>query len=304
MSRLLTRPRYDETLYSALARASIYLGSPPRSRLHDALFGVDISIFDDLPVGIGRVVSCGAFGPADVDGAIHEWTMFPYYAQFTPIDRSREAARRMEGEGQWPHEALGCGTAAPTRLRFCRSCRVDMLAQHDDAWWRRTHQLPSTLVCPEHGETLMQSMVTRERHRTSYVTPTADECPEGAAAVAIFDGGVALDDLLALARVGDVLLDERCETHPDDRREAYLQRLGRLGMLNRVGEAKLPSVSDLVDARWYRVLGRWPGLARNGRCVQGWLGTLLMGGHGSPPLHHLLLEGALEWAEDRRIRRF
>ena len=300
---MLTRPRYDETLYSAFARASMYLGAPPRSRLHDALFGVDISVFDDLPVGIRRVVESGAFGPADLDGAVHEWTLFPYYAHFAPIERAREAIRRMEGEGQWPHEPLGCGTAAPARLRFCQSCRTDMLEQRADAWWRRTHQLPSSLLCPDHGETLMESMVTRDRRRSGYLAATEDECPADAPAVAVFDGGVASSNLLSLARAGDALLDERCDIHPDDRREMYLQRLARVGMLNRLGEAKLPAIATLMEFRWGGVLVLWPGLARDGRCVQGWLGTLLMGGHGSPPLHHLLLEGALALAEGRRGRR-
>jgi len=294
---LVTRPRYDEMLYSAWARASAYLGSPPRARLHDALLGEDVSVFDDLPVGIGLTVRSGVFGPADVEGAISEWTLHPYHAHFAPIERTREAARRMEGFGQWPHEPLGCGTAAPARLRFCGACRADMLDQHADAWWRRTHQLPSSLVCPDHGETLMESAVTRERRRSAYVAPTDEECPGNAPMVAVIDGGVARADLLALARAGDDLLDMSCDTHPDDRRELYLQRLGRLGMLNRLGEAKLPAVAGVMDARWSAVLGLWPGVARDGRCVQGWLGALLMGGHGSPPLHHLLLEGALNWAE-------
>ena len=281
----------------------MYLGSPPRSRLHEALFGTDVSIFDDLPVGIGRIVARGIFGVADVDGAIHEWTTFPYYAHFAPIVRVREAARRMEDTGQWPHEVLGCGTAAPARLRFCRSCRADMLEQQPDAWWRRTHQLPSTLVCPDHGETLFDSMVTRQRRRTSYVAATAEECSLESPVVGAIDGAEASSDLLLLARAGDILLDERCDTDPDDRREIYLQRLNDLGMLNRVGEAKLSAVAHLVGARWSRSLGYWPGLVRDGQCAQGWLWTLLLGDHNSPALHHLLFDGAIAWAESKRSRR-
>lgn len=299
VGRLLTRPRYDETLYSAFARTSTYLGSPPRARLHNALFGIDLSIFDDLPVGIGQVVACGTFGPADVDGAVHEWTLFPYYAHFAPIKQAREAARRMQDSGQWPHEALGCGMAAPARLRFCPSCRVDMLEQHADAWWRRSHQLPSTLVCPDHGETLIESMVTRERRRTSYVAATEAECPRDAPAVAIIDEATRAD-LLTLARAGDMLLDMRCDTHPDDRREGYLQQLNRLGMTDRAGQAKLAMIVVLMDVCWPDILCYWPGLTRDGLCSQGWLGALLMGAHGSPPLHHLLLEGGLTWAETRQ----
>ena len=281
----------------------MYLGSPPRSRLHNALFGVDISIFDDLPVGVGHVIESGAFGPADVDGAVHEWTMFPYYAHFSPVDQAREAMHRMESTKQWPHEPLGCGIAAPALLRFCRSCRMDMLEQHADAWWRRTHQLPSTLVCPDHGETLLVSMVTRERRRSSYLAATEAECPQDSPAVTGVENGAAQADLLTLARGGDALLDMRCDTHPDDRRERYLQRLDQVSMLNRIGEANLAAITALIDSRWWRILEYWPGLTRNGRSAQGWLGALLMGRHGSPPLHHLLLEGALHWAELRAGRK-
>lgn len=298
-TKQITRPRYDELLYSAFARVSAYLGSPPRARLHDAVIGADISIFDDLPVGIGRVVASGAFGPADVDGAIHEWTMFPYYAHFAGTARADAAIRAMKGEGVWPHQVLGCQMAAPNRLRFCATCRVDMLEQRPDAWWRRSHQMPSALVCPDHGEPLKESNVTRERRRGSYILPTDDECPVDALAVAIIDRGISVSDLLVLARSSDTLLDERVDVHPDDRREIYLQRLGRLGMLNRRGEAKLPAVAEAVNVRWGGVLGLWPGLARDGVCLQGWLGALLMGEHGSPPLHHLLLDGALKLFERR-----
>lgn len=89
------------------------------------------------------------------------------------------------------------------------------------------------------------------------------------------------------------LLDTRCDAHPDDRRIRYLAALKRLGLLNRVGEAKLGAVAKAMDGYWGRTLDLWPGLAGNGRCAQGWLGTLLLGGRDSPPLHHLLLDGML-----------
>ena len=144
-----------------------------------------------------------------------------------------------------------------------------------------------------------ESNVTRERRRGGYILPTDGECPSDAPVVAVMDGSISVADLLALARSSDALLDDRVDVHPDDRREIYLQRLGRLGMLNRRGEAKLPAVAEAVKVRWGAVLGLWPGLARNGACLQGWLGALLMGEHGSPPLHHLLLDGALKLFERR-----
>lgn len=293
----VTRLRHDEILYSGIARASAYLGSPPRARLHDALLGADVSVFDDLPVGLGRVVASGAFGPADVDGAIHEWTMFPFYAHHADAARIAKTAMRMEGEGEWPHEALGCQLAAPDRLRFCASCRADMLEQWPDAWWRRTHQMPSALVCPDHCEPLLASRVTRDRRRGGYVAATDVECPPDAPVVAVIDGGVAMADLVLLARASDALLDERPDGDPVARRRIYIERMGPLGMLNRHGDAKLPAVAEAVEMRWGPTLGLWPGLTRAGRCSQAWLAAIMTGGHGGAPLHHLLLEGTLGLSE-------
>lgn len=292
--RGITRQRHDETLYSMFARASSYLGSPHRARLHEAVLGVDMSIFDDLPVGLEAVVASGAFGPADLHGAAHEWTLFPYYAHYAADGRDGVAMRRMAGSGSWPHEALGCGMAAPERLRFCASCRIDMLAQHPDAWWRRAHQLPSALVCVDHAEPLRESLVSRERRRIAYVAADDAECPVDAVGVVGSAGARIMADLTVLARSSDALLDRECDVHPDDQREGYLGRLKGRGMLNRAGEANLPALAAALDTRWGGVLDLWPALRKNGRCAQSWLGTLLLGEHGSPPLHHLLLEGMLE----------
>ena len=70
-------------------------------------------------------------------------------------------------------------------------------------------------------------------------------------------------------------------------------RLDRLSLLNRAAEAKLPALAMAMDQYWGNTLALWPRLMSNGRCAQKWLGTLLLGEHDSPPLHHLLLEGML-----------
>jgi len=68
-------------------------------------------------------------------------------------------------------------------------------------------------------------------------------------------------------------------------------------MINKAGEAKLSTIAAAMDRRWGSLLSLWPDLSDNGRCSQSWLGALLMGEHGSPVLHYLLLEGMLEFHE-------
>ena len=129
--------------------------------------------------------------------------------------------------------------------------------------------------------------------RKAYFLATDLACPADAPTVIHEVDYREMDDLARLARASSDLLDVRGELHPDDRREGYLCRLKKLGMLNRVGEANLHAVARAIDARYGSTLLLWPELVSNGRCGQRWLGRLLMGEHGSPPLHHLLLQGWL-----------
>ncbi len=292
----MTPMRSDETLYSAAARLGRYVGARGRTALQTAFFGEDGAVFDEMPTGIERIVASRTFPPIEPADAVREWTLFPYYAHYAHPRLARRAEAAMLGDGTWPHGALGSWTGAatpPDRLRFCRDCLREMVASHGEPWWRRTHQLPSTLVCPAHGGVLAVSTVDRAARRRAYVPASPETCPADAGPVVLERDPRVLHDLLTLARQGDLVLNDRSDLHPDERREDYLQALDALGMLNRLGEAKLPAVADAMRRYWGTTLRHWPTLWRDERCEQGWLQRLLVGEHGSPPLHHLLLEDLL-----------
>lgn len=297
-SRLITRLRPDETIYSALARVWCYLGSPQPKLMNEALFDAPLPVIDsDLPVGLEAIVASGVFGQLDVTDALHERTLFPYYAHYVDPPRADVGAEAMFSVGRWPHAELRSwsGLVPPVdHLRFCPRCCEEMLVDHPDQWWRRAHQLPSVLVCPDHGEPLRESTVSRQARSSDYIPAAPETCPGDAAAVVASLNSRERGDLLALARASDMLLDREYEQHPDDRRMEYLRRLERLGLLNRAGMADLGKVARALDGWWGSTLRLWPGLLRDGRCRQRWLGALLWGEHGSPPLHHLLLEQMLD----------
>jgi len=292
----VTPLRRDETLYSAAARLSRYVGAKGRMALQLAFFGEDGAVFDEMPTGLARIVDSGAFPRIALEDAVREWTLFPYYSHYAEPRRRRETEAVMAGDGGWPHKELGSWTWAappPNLLRFCPECQVDMLDAHGEVWWRRTHQLPSTLVCARHGVMLRASTVDRAKRRRAYVAASPETCPADAPSVAEEADPRVLNDLLRLAGEGDVLLNDRDDIHPDERRESYLEGLAALDQLNRLGEAKLPGIAEAMRRYWGTTLDHWPTLRRGDAVEQGWLHRLLVGEHGSPPLHHMLLEGWL-----------
>lgn len=296
-SRALVRPRYDETLYSMAARLSVYLGVPTAGDLHRAVFVGDMPVFDGaLPAGIGRVVDAGVFGPADVAGAIREWTLFPYHAAFVEPARLAATERAMGGLGEWPQGALGGwpgSVPVPNVLRFCLECREDMLSRHADLWWRRSHQLPGVMMCPDHGTRLSRSSVDGARS-SRYVAADLACCPTSAPPVVCRQEPRVERDLLTISQMSDALLDREPHGCLDDDRESYLRRLARLRLLNRRGEADLHGIALAMDRCWGSTMGMWSGLTRGGRCAEGWLGQMLWSGRASPPLHHVLLRGMLD----------
>jgi hypothetical protein len=195
------------------------------------------------------------------------------------------------------HQKLGSwgGTVPPpVGLRFCLECQEEMIAEEGHLWWRRGHQMPSALVCPDHGTILREVPASQNRGDDRYVPASFTICDARADRVIEQVAPHVMSDLKGLARASDLLLDDYRQVHPDDRREYYLQELDTAGMLNKAGEANLFQIAQAMTRYWGDTLRIWPGLQANGECSQRWLGALLWGGESSPPLHHLLLSGLLE----------
>ena len=107
-----------------------------------------------------------------------------------------------------PYNHLGARTSERDyilRLRYCPSCIRGMHEQYGEAYWKRSHQLPSSFVCDLHEETLVESIVevTKTRHGYYAVsllvpdeTSTEIRCP------------VTKQVLVLAARIGAALLSE------------------------------------------------------------------------------------------------
>lgn len=88
-------------------------------------------------------------------------TLFPYYARYVPDARAPwclDALRSDNGTGV--HTRLGVTASrvrVPKFLRFCPTCRAHDLQLYGETYWRRTHQIAGVLVCPDHGDPLVES---------------------------------------------------------------------------------------------------------------------------------------------------
>lgn len=285
--------RDDESLYSTMARWIGYLGDPPAAHVVPAVFGSSLAIYDDLPVGMSRLEHGGWLDGTARD-VVPRSTAYSYYSAFASETRRDAGMKAMLGDGPWPHGELGSWRVEampPDRLRFCRACMAEMLAHHPDPWWRVLHQLPTVLMCPDHGEVLVDSVVGRRSRRRRYVPATLAVCAaDGASA---FDGPTTkVRELLAwMATHSRDLLAEGVGVDVLRVRSDYRRILSDRGV--RYATARdLELLAVNVVSFWRPVLdGRpdWNVALCNGR----WL-TVVLGSGQAPPLHHLLLQGFLE----------
>jgi hypothetical protein len=155
----------DELLYSVLAHYHRHTAErSPKQTLND-LFGdrhvraaVDLpghlgALAERLPAGRDRTPERMAVG----------WTLYPYYLAFQPETVVRDVlAAMVSGPADGLHVRLGIAASVvpvPRNLRYCSRCHSEAEAHWGELYWRRSHQLPGVLVCPDHDVPLCDSGV-------------------------------------------------------------------------------------------------------------------------------------------------
>lgn len=203
----------DELLYSVVARWRRHLGWPTPSETARSLFGKAgrTRAIVDLPGQLGELVS--RLPPAlghDAATLIDSHTLFPYVAAFLDQDRVEKTKTQMTGAGGKPHQHLGPrqkGIDFVTNLRVCAACTGEMTNAYGETYWKRSHQLPSSLVCDEHGDWLLSHTPIPTQVRPAYVpSPPHEELSGGQ----VYGLSVPLSHLIAdLACLGRRLLDDK-----------------------------------------------------------------------------------------------
>ena len=97
---------------------------------------------------------------------IREHTLFPYLTFSMSPQRRNEVEGKLDCEGPRPTGSIP-GTPQwkvkpPEYLQYCQSCvEEDRKSRTGTPDWRRSHQLPGVLVCPQHEEVLLATCVLR-----------------------------------------------------------------------------------------------------------------------------------------------
>ena len=178
-------PYRDELLYSLLARYHRHVGSSSPKQTLDDLFGsrgviarLDLQgslglLSTHLPPGWGM-------GP---ERLAVDYTLFPYYLAFQPAGVRKRVLRALIGGSlAGLHLLLGLASAASRvrQLRFCPECVLEMERTHGEPYWRRTHQLPGALLCPDHGVILRSSGIPSALgNRHAFIAATSANCDCG-----------------------------------------------------------------------------------------------------------------------------
>ncbi|MBN8745251.1 MAG: TniQ family protein [Thiomonas arsenitoxydans] len=297
-----------ELLYSVLARYHRHVGAPSPMHTLDALFGNRkvIATFD-LP---GHLQALADRIPPDralnVDRIIDTLTLYPYLTAFEP-PALQEKVRRAMGQGAIDglHVCLGLSAFRIGRvqqLRFCQTCAWEMKAIYGELWWRRDHQLPGVIVCPEHGCPLQGSTVRLAKvSRHEFVAATPNNCPSHARSIAPLMEPASLAHLQRVARRSADLL---CSP-PGGRTlwqwtEFYRNRMLEIGL----SKSNVTMNQYHFDRDFRNFFGGaldlLPAVMDDGAFAGDWLASMVRKHRKAHhPLHHILVQDFLAQRERR-----
>lgn len=292
-----------ELLYSVLARYHRHMGAPSPIQSMEALFGRRLIVASiDLPGYLQALADRLSPGFAwTADRMIDELTLLPYYTAFQSEGALRRARAAMKS-GHTDGLLVRLGMAAfrvgrVTQLRFCSECLREMQVRYGETYWRRDHQLPGVLVCPDHGCPLQVSGVsTTAWSRHVFVPANRKACPWNAPALVGSRNDRVLVALQRLAKASRELLE-----NPGPHRtlpqwtQHYRQRLQVAGLAYLAHRIDQQRLDEQFRRHHGEVLGLLPGLLEGNRFRGGWLAAMGRKHRKAfHPLLHVLLEDFLD----------
>lgn len=158
----------DESIYSWCARFHRLNGGHDSRATSRILFGhPSAGLRTDIPFHMGtfHLRTQGRLG--NVRELLRTRTLFGFHAPFLKAETECQLlAQLLTGEGSSVREKLGlkrAGLNILTPLKFCPVCVREQAKEYGFAWWKTSHQLPTSFLCGTHDEWLQ--VVDARQHR-------------------------------------------------------------------------------------------------------------------------------------------
>lgn len=288
----------DETFYSWIGRIAACFEGLVHHTIGNLLFGgAAPRFYPDFATGLGSFRRWSGQSPLTVEQLAVSMTSFGYYAKFLePSERSKLLAV-LEKTGTYPYHGTGLplGEVQVHGLRYCPACLREMDNHEQGRWWRRSHQLLSSIVCPDHGELLQNSRITTKVMHEGFVLPTRENCPDGPDLVTakLTDEGIA--KLKLLAQLGSQCPSSEEAVTRSQRIDQYrLQWAAARQKGSDFGSANLQCALEIFWAEIPKEL--WPFCTGS----TDWVHRLLRHTTQSPPICYLLVEAMFAWDSSRK----
>lgn len=211
----------DELLYSLIARTHLHLGSTSSKQTIEMFFGSrNVRASVALPTHLGAL-SCRLPPERTLspESLLCDFTLYPYLTAFQSREvRDEVAAALICGNSDWINVRLGLAASRvrpSDALRFCPSCKAMMMRDQGELYWRRAHQLPGVLICPDHGIPLADSRVVPGlAGRHDFIAAEGANCPEVDRLPIWTEDQICLDILFKVAQASRAILEHPPAARP------------------------------------------------------------------------------------------
>lgn len=296
MNRTLSLPPLhdDITLYSIvglIARLNGYVNGETISR--DLFGSPQAGLHHDFPSNLGNFCTNTNEAYGDIEAVANRLTTLPYFLRFRESPSNTEAVHLMSGSNA---ERLKFSLGLPASpigallpLRHCPECASLDHANHGFAYWRRDHQLPSSLVCMTHGSPLLEAKIRGDGTGWTRLHLPLDEREYGAPPAPLTNHPSAL--LMRLAILGSKALHDNLFINDLNAiHHAYLHGLKQNGLLTPTGRIRAGEFINRIEMT-YRSIADLPPFdgVLNRRAIEGLLRLVRKPRGPVNPISHLLL---------------
>lgn len=223
-------PYPDEVLYSVLARYHVRSANlSPKCTLQDLFGTTNVISTIDFPSHIQSLSDKLTHFAYTFEKLVNNHTLYRFYAPFLMHGKADTAFQLMRfGTRGIIHTKIGIMASSvktPMFLRFCHRCFKNDYEKYGESYWRRLHQVPGVLMCPDHFCLLTNSNVSiLQLNRHSFYPANNETCSPKMEVVKLSEKDV--NNLIEISREAKWLLCNEVNIHENiDWREKYASLL-------------------------------------------------------------------------------